>query len=217
MVTGSKILEAMYRLMHTLETDWTEDLERLNIDLDCEEMYQSEGVNGNTRFGNIILCYTVLAYDNRSQFLEPHKDRWENKRKIITKLAGLSALTIPLFNLLIENKHDAAFNLATWYINYQKDSKWNRWITLKEFDSMAQAMAKKGALDAQEGVQIGRMLIEAEKAAEKANELLNDMKKEFLSLDTALEKEERPRVTDMENQNFMSYENWLDKKETKQA
>jgi hypothetical protein len=216
MITKNKILETMYRLMHKLEDDWTEELERLNIDDDVAPLYSAPGVEGNTLTGNIILCYTVLAYDNGSSFLEPHKDRWENKKKIMVKLAGLSAMTIDLYKKVISNEHTQSFDLATWYLNYQKDWRWSNYITLLEYHSMAETMSKKGALDAQEGIQIGKMLEISEKRRERADTLLEEMQKEFLSLDTACEKEGRPRVTDMDNTNFMSYENYLNNKKNKQ-
>lgn len=201
----------MYSLMHDLESDWTEQLENLNIYDNIDFIYNSEGVAGDTRIGNTILCYTVLAYDNKSKFLEPHKDRWDNKRKIIVKLAGLSALTQPIYSALIENKHKGSSDLANWYIAYQKDWRWEEALTLMEFHAMASNMSKKGAIDAQEGIQIGKMLAESRKCREAADEIMNTLKKEFLSVDIALEKEGRPRMTDIQpdNSDFMKFEIYL--------
>lgn len=208
-----KVLSTMYELMHKLGDDWTEHLDQLNIDNEyVEKMYADPDIKGDALRGNIVLCYTVLAYDNRSRFLEPHKDRWENKKKILVKLGGLSVMTIPFFQQLIGNQHTACFDLASWYIGYQRDWRWGQWITLTEFHSMSENMAKKGALDATEAVQIGKMLEIAEKRRMRADEILDDLKKEFLHLDTALEKEDRLTITDVDNSNFMSYEIFLDQK-----
>lgn len=208
MVSKNKILEFILQNVSNLAGDWQEDLELLNVWQDIYPMYFSAGISEDRYHANIVLAYTILAYDNQSDWLEPHKDRYENKVKIITRLAGLSAMTVTLFALIVENKHKEAFDLSNWYLNYQRDWRWKDVITAMEYHSMASTMSNKGALDAQEAVQIGKMLQEAKKVRETADETLNKLRVEFLSLDTALEKENRVKLSDVDNLNFMSFETY---------
>jgi hypothetical protein len=124
-------------------------------------------------------------------------------------LAGLSAMTMPIYVKVIDNGHKEAFELSQWYIKFQKDWRWQEAITLMEYHSMASNMSNKGALDAKEAVDIGRMLQLSEQRRIRADEIVNELRTEFLSLDTALEKEDRSRITDMESIDFMKFETHL--------
>jgi hypothetical protein len=217
MTTRDKILEKMYSLSHDLEADWTETLEDLNIYEDVAFIYNAPGVEGDTRIGNTLLCFTVLAYDNKSKYLDPHKDRWENKKKILVSLDGLSAMTKEIYVFTLVNKHREAYMLADWYIKYQKDWRWDTIISNQEYHSMAQNMANKGAIDAQEAIQIGKMLEMSEARRRAADTLSNELRTEFLSLDTALQKEGRPPISDIDTFNFMSFEVYLGAKNQAQS
>jgi hypothetical protein len=201
--------------MNDLESDWTKELQELNIWDDVYTLYEADDIEDKI-VANIILCYTVLAYDNNSKMLEPHKDRWENKKKIIVKLAGLSALATKIYPRVLDNKHEEAFALANWYVDYQKDWRWGTIITYMDYDRMANNMSNKGAIDAQEGVQIGKMLELSTKRRREADLLLDEIRTEFLSLDTALSKEDREKITDVEINNFMDYAQYLHNKKAKE-
>lgn len=209
MTSKDKVLEFMYANRHNLEADWTEDLEQMNIWDDVSFIYDAPLVKGDNRIGNTILCFTVFAYNNKSRFLEPHKNRWENKKRIIVTLAGLSALTTMIYPKVIDNSHKESFELSTWYIKHQKDWRWETIIGNIEFHSMAIKMSTAGAIDAQEAVQIGKMLDASKKLRADADEMMDELQTEFMNLDTAMDKEHREKVTDV-NVNFMSYEAYLD-------
>lgn len=209
MITRDKILEFMYNARHRLEEDWTQDLEELNIYDDVAPIYIAEGVKGDTRIGNTILCFTVLAYDNKSKFIDPHKDRWENKQKILVTLAGLSCMTVPVYQEVIYNKHKESYNLSEWYVKYQKDWRWTSVISGQEYHSMATKMANAGAVDSPEAIHMGKMLVQADELRLRADKLLEELRTEFLNLDTLLEKEERVKATDVDSANFMSFEIYL--------
>src|SRR4051812_22638213 len=100
MIAKNKILELIISLISDLESDWQEKMEQINIWEDVMQIYDSPGVSGNQRLGNEILAFTVMAYDNQSEWLEPHKDRWENKKKIMVRIAGISCFSKPIYNLI---------------------------------------------------------------------------------------------------------------------
>lgn len=208
MTTKHKILEYIYYAIKDIESNWQPELEKLNIWDDVSFIYNSKLISGDNRLGNIVLAFVVLAYDNNSTFLEPHKDRRENKEKIIVHLYGLSALTIELFIDILNNEHFETYNLSVWYLKYQMDWRWKSSVTMMEYDSMASNMSNKGAVDATEANQIGKMLETAEKLRRRADELQNELRIEFLNLDTVLEKEKRQKITDVEKVDFMSFESW---------
>lgn len=209
MTSRHKILEFIYSNHRRLEADWQKDLEDLNIYDDIEHIYKAKGIDGDARIGNIVLAFTILAYDNSSRFLEPHKNRRENKEKILVTLAGVGALAIKLYQDIIDNKHEGAFNLAEWYVKYQKDWRWTDAIAAIEYHSMGTNMSNKGAIDADEAYKLGKVLDSATQQRRKADLLIDELRTEFLNLDTVLEKEGRAKVTDLAAVNFMSYEVYL--------
>jgi hypothetical protein len=74
---------------------------------------------------------------------------------------------------------------------------------------MTDAIALVGSNDPGEGVKIGKMMKEGTDRQRSADALLKEIREEFMNLDTALEKEGRPKITEMENFNFMRHEDFV--------
>lgn len=215
MTNKAKILDFIYSKLKFLDTDWRPDLERLNVWEDVEGIYdmfyeeKKSKVLATNLQSNTIFAFIVLSYDQHSLWLEHHKDRFENKTKIITRLAGPSALDLNLYNDLVYSMNLDCNKVINWYINYQKDSRWQRIISSKEYSSKANSLAMDVLGSPKDGVDIGKMLAEADLRDEAANKLLDILRGEYMILDAILEKEKRPRATDMEQTNFMSHEGFI--------
>lgn len=214
MTTANKILESVYKISQSIERDWKEEYFELNIDEEVAPVFES--VNGDTRFGNIIICFIVLAFSKDSKMLEPHKDRIENKKKIMRKLAGLSAMADEFWISIVDNEHEKAFAFMQWYIEYQKDERWQIILSYQDYAAVAQQMARRGPEDAQEAISIGKMLEIAEGRIFRAKELRTEIQQEFMSMDKILSADGLRAMTKPENSNFMRYETYMAEKKLKE-
>lgn len=159
---------------------------------------------------NVILSFIVFAYDHRSEWIEIHKDRFENKKKIMLSIAGISAMTNEKFKAAVE-RTDAAINkVIDWYIDFQKDWRWTTIVACFEYHSeVMQMKPSSNAKLAKETLDIGKCIDEAIKRRREGNKLWEEIKKEFVNLDSALDKEGVKKIT--ERIDFMSHEQFISK------
>lgn len=207
MQTRHKILECILYLIKDLESDWQEELERINIWEDIQFIYNAPGMD--RYIANITLAFTVLAYDNRSKWLNFHKDRYEDKKAILHRIAGDPAVRHEILLDVIYNRHKEGYDLSNWYLKYQKDWRWQMIITHIEFSSMAEKIAARGAIDAKDAIDIGKMIEIGKQRRQDADDMVDKLRKEFIALDTVLEKEGRVKISDIDEENFMSHEQWI--------
>lgn len=214
MVSKTKVYDFIRANLKKLEKSWTEELEALNIWDDVSDLYCISTDIKNGSFipeyqANTILAFIVMAYDNRSEFLEPHKDRYDNKVKILTRLAGPAALNNSIFNNLVYSLHDDCNKVINWYIDYQRDWRWKDVLVSREYAAKTMARVMNGEIDA------GKMLNESREMNTEADRMLDILRTEFLNLDTALDKEQKPKITDFASINFMSHEAFIRNREKK--
>lgn len=224
MTSKSKILDFIYANLRNLESDWQKELEDMNIWNDVEDLYyvfhdeQDNKKQISLLEGNTLLAFIVLSYDNKSQFLEPHKDRFDNKVKIITRLAGPSAMVNDAYKNAVYCQDHCCNNIIDWYVNFQKDSRWKTVLANKEYASQATALAMVGPANSKDGVDMGKMLKEAEERDIAADKMLDTLRSEYLSLDTILEKEGKQKATSMDDTtNFMSHEGFITARDIRRA
>lgn len=216
----SKILDKIFDLKKDFSADWRPELERLGILDDVHFLYKEKW---STDFCNRVLAFVILAYDNESGWLEIHKNRWGNKEKIATRL-GLDIKQQVVKNI-IENSSQTVINLVAWFVDYQADWRWEAVLSHFEFASEMMRFARTKTEDsivvdvAEGGKKIlqevdietlskgntakGKNLIDAIDHRRKGDEMLKEIQSEFVTLDTALQKEDKRKATDKE-----SIENW---------
>lgn len=214
MTNKHKVLDFIDKNLKNLEGNWRDGLESLNIWEEVSTLYYHttdhvKAIKITELEANTALAFIVKSYDMHSLWLEPHKDRFDNKVKIITRLAGPAALTNSFYNEMVYCQDEACNDVIDWYINYQRDSRWNKIISNKEFASQATALARSGMGNAKGGVDIGNMLKIADDRDVAADKLWDILRTEFLNLDKILEKEKKPEATSMEPTNFMSHEGYI--------
>lgn len=220
MVSKTKLLDFIYENLKNLEGDWEPALERMNLYDDVSEIYllQHKQISGTkvaksmitNREANTILAFILLAYHNRSEYLDFQKDRFDNKVKIITKLAGPSALTNDLYTATVYCQDEQINKVIDWVINDQKDSRFKYYIAAKESASQAFAQAMSGTGSVKEGADRARMLKEAKFNDADADLVYEILRTEFMKLDTVLEKEGKQKITSFdETTNFMSHEAFI--------
>lgn len=208
----SKLVKAILNLKSDIEGDWSQALEELNILQDIQPIYKLPIVD---KVKNTILSFIILAYDNDSHWIELHKDRLDNKIKIMKRL-GSNADEEP-FHSVIYGTHTQTQELVSWLMIYQRDWRWDS--AMAYFDYHAEIMKfsgvrtpdkeqvsnKEGQL-VNEDIDIDKIVAANIKKGElikKAIEMrllgeaiLKELQKEYVTVDTALEKEGRTKLTE---------------------
>ncbi len=216
MVTKSKVLDFIMKNIKNLEANWQSKLEDMNVWDDVADLYRIHMADKEktpiSRYeSNVCLAFVVLSYDCHSQFLEPHKNRFDNKVKIMSRLAGPSCLTKTLFNEVVYSQENTVNKVIHWYVTYQKDTRWNTILANEEFSAQTTALAMSGRADKD----LGRMLKESQELDIQTAKLKEILKNEYLNLDTVLDKENMKKATDFEATNFMSHEGFIRGRESR--
>lgn len=209
MAKDTTILQKILLLKKDLNADWREALERINIWDTVSPLYSEL----DRKTANILVAFTWLAYDASSEQIEPHKDRLQNKKTILMRLAGKDCFAREIYldtviggNLMIDS-------VIKFCIENQKDWRWTSAIAGLEFAS--KAMAQSFVADKESG----DMLEMADKRREKANKLLDELREEFVDLDAVLEAEGKQKITDRttDTLDFMSFELYIKQRKFKDA
>lgn len=220
----SKVLDAILALKNDFEADWRAELERINIYDDVKIIYERKW---KTDFCNQVLAFIVMAYDNQSGWIELHKDRWDNKEKIASKL-GMNIKEKKVKDI-IENNDPDVQAVVGWFVLHQIDWRWDAIISCFEYASEMFRFAKtktddkivvKSEGDKKEFAEVdidrltkgnmakGLNLDKAIAQRRAGEELLKELRQDFVVLDTALEKEGKRKVTDAAK-NIESWESFI--------
>lgn len=206
MTSKRKVLDFILSNLKKLDAEWMEKLEDINIWNDVCSIYNIVHAN-NSRIsnleGNTILAFIVLSYDNASEYLEPHKDRFDNKVKIMDRLTKGDSLSNDVYNDVVYGNDDICNPVINWYIDYQKDWRWKQVLVVKEY--AAKTMAR--ALNTDE--EITKAINDSKTLNMEADQMLDVLRTEFLTLDTILGKEKKPAATEISLTNFMSHEGFI--------
>lgn len=210
MQKDTRVLNLVNELRKNMEADWTEKLDSINIWIDLEEFY-NEVMRVNERWvANTIFAFIVLAYDASSDYLQITGDRIDNKKQIMKRLAGISYQTKPILVEAIlgdstEDHRGIIDKTIEWYINRQPDWRWREIVSNKEFHSRSLVMAQS-AININDMRQAGAMKELAAQLHEKADALLDAIRKEYVDLDSALKKEGKVMITDRLANDHSSWE-----------
>lgn len=209
MAKDKKILTKIIQLSKDLEADWEEGLTEINIWDDVEGLYTSF----DRKEANIFMAYIAFAYDASSDKLTVHKDRLQNKKVILTKLAGEATLKKELYIDALLGGNAIIDNVIEFYINNQRDWRWTTVISSLEFASKVRAKSFNADKET------GDLLDQADKRMEKANKMLDQLREEYVDLDSVLEKEEKVKITDRieDTDDFMSWEKYVKKAQYESA
>lgn len=198
----------MKSLRRNLEVDWTSELEEMGIWDEASPLYAN--IN-QRRDANIIVAYVFFAYHSKSIYLDPFKDRLENKRSIMMRIAGKDCFDRELFLDAVLGGDAIIDEFIEFIINDQRDWRWNTIVSNMEFASKVTAKSRT-----EDFKQSADLLELADKRREKADKLLEEIREEFVDLDTVLEKEGKAKITD-KTSDFMSWELYTRKKKFAEA
>lgn len=202
----SKVLHAIERLSNNLESNWEEELKDLNIWEDISPLYYK--FDSDNYKANVIFAFIVFAYDRKSKKIDMHMDRMENKRKILTSLAGLSAMADQDYVDAAVGLYSPYNEMIEYYINYQKDRRWRDVVSFYDFHSRASVMATM-ATGPKDMEFVGRVLKQATGLRNDADAIVEKLEKENVLIDSALAKENRVKLSDRRGEDFMSHEIYM--------
>lgn len=220
MQKDTKVLNLILKLIKRIEDDWTEELDNHNLWIDVEDFY-NEIMRKNDRWvANVIFAFIVLSYDASSDYLTLTMDRIANKRSVMKRLAGPSYQTNQILVEAVLGDSDQTSRgiidkTIEWYIERQKDWRWGEILSNIEFHSRGLALSQ-GANAIKEMKEAGSMKETATLLREKADVFLDNIRKEFVDLDTVIEKEGRVKLTERLKNDHSSWELFILMKNNKE-
>ena len=214
MQKDNRILNRIIELKRHPEDDWQDDLERLNIKEDLAYFY---GMMPDRQIANCILTFIVFAYSADSDYIEPTTDRLENKRNIMKRVAGDGWENKEnLLEAVVGDEGGVIDNTIEWYLNRQKDWRWNTIISGWEFHAKAQSL-QSTASDVKSMNEAASMLNIADARREKSDNLWDQIKREFMDIDSALAAEKKDKLTDRLKKDDSTWELWVKMKKIRKA
>lgn len=216
----SKILHLVLANKGRMNESWIDQFDGIGIASEVSFIYQQ---GWTVEFANRVFAFIILSYDNKSGWIEMHKNRLDNKRNIMKKLGG--NVSEKEVSSVVEGRSLAANRLRIWFMKYQRDWRWDTIMTC--FDYHAEMMEFGGARtmeeledveyieDEENGIREektyrevpvdklakgnldkGKNIAEGIAMRQKGEALWEEIKKEYVQLDSALEKEGFKRITE---------------------
>lgn len=204
-----KAIELAMKIYKDLNKDWTGDLELYNLHNIFQAVY-----NGPEKIAdkNRIVCYICHSYNPDSLWLDLRKDRQSNKKTILTNLDA--DIKSDLYSGIIDNKNEIVNISIFKFLEELKDWRWSQVFDFLEYAGRMSRFAamqtdeekqyEKVSKDGQvikhtEEVDIsviarvnkekGLLLDQAYNARQKANDLIDNIKKEFVAVDNAVQQD----------------------------
>lgn len=205
----NKAIEAARTLSKSPESNHLDYLKEANLFNCFEGIYK---LNVNVETANLVVAYLIYAYDPDSLKLDIRKDRYENKVEILISL-GLD-INSEIVQELLTNGNEDFNNCVLVYL--EKLTNW-RWQTIyslldyhsnmirfanqkteeeKSFDKMnkegeVKTLSQSYDIDtiAKVNIQKSDIFKRAIEARKNADELLEDIRKEFMPTDTVVQQD----------------------------
>lgn len=200
-----KSIDIARKISKDLEKNWLPELEEINFHKIFQPVFK---LNLNISDANSIVVFIIYAYDPDSQWLDLKKDRYENKQRILLNLDCV--ISKEVFKEILINSNDCINEVIASYLEELTNWRWTTVFTLLEYHSKMirfanqetesekqwDKMNKEGEVvtlskdyDADVISKINKMkgdlLTQAIESREKADKLLEEIKKEFVQTDTA--------------------------------
>jgi hypothetical protein len=191
MIKEDRLLMSVENLAKNLDADWESDLKRIRVWNEVSFIYKEY----ERRTANIILSFAVYGYSLLSPWLEDSakEDRYECLENIIRSLNN---------DELPENLEDVVYRrdpvanrLIDVILDRQPDTRFRDVMTARAYHARAHRM-DFDTDDTKKFMEIGRCLHQASILLAEANKVMEQIRKDYLFLDTALEKQGLPKVTE---------------------
>ncbi len=203
----TKTIELAKQMAKEIDKNWLPELEEYDLKKVFSPIYK---MNLSISDANLLVCFIIYAYDPDSPKLDIRKERSVNKESIFANLGGDANLSI--FKEILNNGNEEYNNVVLSYLETLTTWQWQTIFSLLDYHSnmirfvnqktesekKVDKMNKEGAVHelvedydidtvAKVNKQKGELLELAIKARERAEKLLADIKKDFVSTDTAVQ------------------------------
>lgn len=203
-----RALEIAKTLSDSIDKNCLSELGEANLEVLFKPIYR---LPDNIITLNAIVAFVILAYDNDSPWLNLSQDRYENKKRIFQ---GLGVEITPFLEQIITNENDRINDVIVDYLIEQTTWKWKQAMTFMDYHSnMIRFVSKKTEISKSidekddEGNKItlvekfdadtvakanktkGELLQKALEARKEADVLLQEIRKEFVQLDHAVQQD----------------------------
>lgn len=169
-------------------SDWQADLEAINLWSSVSFLYE----NYDRERANHLLAYVVYGYSLHSDWLEPEKDRFENLERIMETITGQPA-TDEVDQAIIHGTDETINRLIDFVLDNQQDARFRDVVSNMELHALALRFNREHT-DPKKLLEISTLLRQTRIQRQETMALLNEIRREFLPLNTALEKEGRKPV-----------------------
>lgn len=198
-----KAIEAAQLISRELNKDHSFYLEDMGLSKTFEDVYK---LNLTTKDENRVICFIIFAYDPDSKKLDIRKDRQENKLSILHSLGA--TVSSDFFSGIINNSNESFSNVVLLYLELLTNWRWPTIYSLldyhssmirfatqktdaeKSFDKMnkegeVKTISQDYDIDtiAKVNIQKSDIFKRAIDARKQADELLDDIRKEFMPTD----------------------------------
>lgn len=231
-----KSIEAARKIMKTPEESGYPFLTEVNLHLIFDPIYE---MGLSLPKMNAIACFIIYAYDNDSLWLNLKADRYQNKINILKSLTDY--YDTPLFTEIAGNANSVINEIIGEYLIEQTTWKWHQIMTALDFHSstlrfVGKSMDKEKQTAISEdseglkkivkedfdmdviakvGKQKGELLKQALEARKDADELLGEIRKEFVQMEHAVQSDFGFSISDEKKLDKMSWRQFIRNKNDK--
>ena len=197
-----------------MDADWQEDLESYNLHVNFSPIYK---LGYSNKISNTIVAFIVRAYDKNSTYIDLRRDRLDDKNKI---LEGLGANPFnEIFKPIVEGENKEVQDVYLRYLHQQKDVRFRTALMCFEFytnninfinEKEDSELADEKAANVKE--RKAKLLREMIGLQSQGEALINEIKKDYATLDKITESELGFTYTDPENYDINSWSQFIKKK-----
>lgn len=224
-----KSIEIAKKISHQVDSNWHDELENANLLWIFKNLYKLFSQTD----ANTIVAFIIYAYDPDSGWIDINKNRAENKEYMLTTL-GVN-INKDEWQAIINGDNNTINRIVVDYLDNLTDYRWQQIMTEYDYHSkMIRFVSNKTAsertwtemdkdgnpqnlsedIDIDKQVKVnkekGLLLQEALAARKRGDELLAEIKRDYLKTDEATKQDFKFTFTDVERKtNIMSYREWL--------
>lgn len=232
-----KAVELALKISKELSSNWRDRLELINLHNDFDPIYK---LGFPQAVSNTIVSFIILSYDNDSDWIDIRKDRIENLEKNLVSLHADPNNQI--FKPILTGENKEVAEVIVNYLLNQADSRWQQVMSLFDYsskmirycNSKTDSRQKIDTVKTGDTVEDifeeydievinkvnkskGELLMKAIEARKQGEELLTQMKKDFVKVDSLTESEFDYTFTDVEKHDIYSWKQFVRKKNKRKA
>lgn len=226
----SKSLQLVSLISKEFDKNWTDELKGYNLYHVFKSVYS---VNSDIATLNKIVCYIVYAYDPDSLWLDLKKDRRDNLENILLNLE--LGINDKIIHKIMTNQQDEVGISIFNFLDNLRTWKWRSIFDLLDFSSRLSRIANKEVKEEMEyeketkdgkketfseeydinailkaNVTKGQLLDQSIEYRKKADILIEEIRKEFVSTDSATQSDFNFNFTDTSKQrNILSWREFI--------